>query len=140
MFERQRFNTREFIAKGFSTEQILEARLEFEKDQDFLEAEYNRDKIRLEQSKEASIKYYADKEANGGHCLTCGCKLSVANTSGYCRKHVAKVTLGLTDEEKANRPKPKSVRYKTITFYGVKGSDLMDNKSRYFQGGSVSPR
>lgn len=117
------FSIKELVAKGVSMEDIIA-----------LKEEYDRDQIRLQQSRLASAKYYADKEANGSHCLTCGCKLSVANTSGYCRKHVAKVTLGLTDEEKANRPKPKSVRYKTITFYGVKGSDLMDHA--YYQGGA----
>ena len=142
MFERQSFNTRKYIELGYSTEKILSLRLQWDKDQDFLEEEYDREQRRIENSRLASIKYYADKEENGGSCITCGCKLTTANTSGYCQKHVSKAVLGLTDEEKAIRKaeakaKPR-IRYKTITFYGVKGNDLMDHS--YYQGGNVSPR
>lgn len=110
------FSIKELVAKGVSMEDIIA-----------LKEEYDRDQIRLQQSRLASAKYYADKEANGGHCLTCGCKLSVANTSGYCQKHVAKATL-------AKEVKAPKIKYITKTFYGVRSNDLMDHA--YYQGGA----
>lgn len=114
------FDIKELVRKGVPMEDIIE-----------LQAEYERDQLRVEASRLASEKYYTEKVTNGKFCTTCGCQLSSANTSGYCRKHVAKATL--SKEVKA----PK-VKYVTKTFYGVKGNDLMDHA--YYQGGSVSPR
>ena len=116
------FSVKELVRQGYSMESIIE-----------LKADYDKEQIRLEESAKASAKYFTDKEANGAKCITCGCTLAVSNTSGYCRKHVAKATLTKAPAERA--PKPK---YVTKTYYGVKGSDLMDHK--YYQGGSVSPR
>lgn len=112
------FNIKELVAKGVSMEAIIA-----------LKAEYDKDQEKLKASAEASAKYYADKEANGAKCQTCGCTLALSNTSGYCRKHVAKATLTKAPAERA--PKPK---YVTKTFYGIKGTDLMDHA--YYQGGT----
>lgn len=128
MFLRVKFDMRKYIVLGYSTEEIMALKMEHEINQDRDEIEYNREQIRLAYQAEASAKYYADKEANGKTCLCCGVKLSVANTSGYCRKHVAKATL--TKEIKA----PK-IKYVSKTYYGVKGNDLLDQA--YYQGGSV---
>lgn len=128
MFLRVKFDMRKYIVLGYTTEQIIALKAEHEADQDRAEIEYNREQIRLAYQAEASAKYYAEKETNGKSCLCCGAKLSVANTSGYCRKHVAKATL--TKEVKT----PK-IKYVTKTYYGVKGDDLLDHT--YYQGGSV---
>lgn len=116
------FSIKELVRQGYSMESIIE-----------LKADYDKEQLRLEESAKASAKYFADKEANGAKCITCGCTLAVSNTSGYCRKHVAKATLTKDPSERA----PK-IKYVTKTYYGVKGNDLMDHK--YYQGGSVSPR
>lgn len=118
---------KELVAEGHSMDRIIEI-LAYQE-----ELENDKAKVVAYAAKRAeqSAKYYADKEANGAKCVTCGCSISVNNTSGYCRKHVAKAVL--TKAVKA----PK-IKYKTITFYGVKGEDLMDHK--YYQGGLVSPR
>ena len=116
------FSVKELVRQGYSMESIIE-----------LKAEYDKEQIRLEESAKASAKYFADKEANGAKCTTCGCTLALTNTSGYCRKHVAKATLTKAPSERAPR-----IKYVTKTYYGVKGNDLMDHK--YYQGGSVSPR
>ncbi len=112
------FSIKDLVAKGVSMEDIIA-----------LKEEYDRDQEKSKASAEASAKYYADKELHGGSCVTCGCKLAVSNTSGYCRKHVAKAILTKAPEEKA--PKPK---YVTKTYYGVRSNDLMDHA--YYQGGA----
>ena len=118
---------RELVALGYTSERIVQ----YFADQEEVEA----DKARVEAgriaSAEKTAKYYANKEAHGATCKTCGCLISINSVSGYCRKHVAKDTL--SKETKA----PK-IKYVTKTFYGVKGNDLMDHQ--YYQGGSVSPR
>lgn len=115
-------NISQLVRAGYSSESIQELFAEYE---NFLVAEAER--------AEKSAIYFANKELHGSNCKTCGCKLAVSNTSGYCRKHVAKAVLGKEEHEKA----PK-IKYKTKTFYGVKGNDLMDHK--YYQGGACSPR
>ena len=127
------FSVKELVRQGYSMESIIELKAQYDKDQEELAIYNAREAKRIAASKEASVKYFADKEANGAKCITCGCTLAVSTTSGYCRKHVAKATLTKAPSERA--PKQK---YVTKTFYGVKGNDLMDHS--YYQGGSVSPR
>ena len=112
------FDIKSLVRKGVPMEDIIE-----------LQAEYERDQLRVEASKLASEKYYTEKATNGKFCTTCGCNLSSANTSGYCRKHVS-ATIQRTPREK--------VAYVTKVIYGGKKTDLLDN--HYYQGGSVSPR
>ena len=123
-------NISQLVRAGKSSEEIQEA---FEDYSRFL-IEQEREAIRLAERAEKSAQYFANKEAHGSNCLTCGCKLAVSTTSGYCRKHVTKAVLGKEESEKA--PKIKYIKYKT--FYGVRGDDLMDHK--YYQGGACSPR
>jgi hypothetical protein len=120
---------RGLVAQGVSSDQIAIRVAYFE---ETLVQEVRHQEA-LEDRALKSAKYYADKEAHGATCKCCGVILSIKNTSGYCRKHVAKATLTKAPSERA--PKTK---YVTKTFYGVKGNDLMDHK--YYQGGSVSPR
>lgn len=116
------FSIKDLVAQGYSMESIIE-----------LKADYDKEQIRLAESAKASAKYYADKEAHGSKCTTCGCTLAISNTSGYCRKHVAKATLTKAPSERA----PK-IKYVTKTYYGVKGNDLMDHA--YYQAGSVGSK
>ena len=118
---------RDLVSQGISSEQIAIRVAYFE---ETLACDVKSAEAKA-LAKAKSEAYYADKELHGGSCTTCGCKLSVNNTSGYCRKHVAKATLTKT-------VKATPVKYITKTFYGVKGNDLMDHK--YYQGGLVSPR
>ena len=120
---------RTLVAQGVTSEQIAIRVAYFEETQ----VQEVRHQAALEDRALKSAAYYAHKELHGSTCKCCGTKLSVNNTSGYCRKHVAKAVLSKAPSERA----PK-VKYVTKTFYGVKGNDLMDHS--YYQGGSVSPR
>ena len=112
------FSIKELVAKGVSMEDIIALKKEYDKDMESKELAVAK-----------SAEYFAHKEAHGGSCVTCGCRLSVSNTSGYCRKHVAKATLTKSPAEKASK-----IKYVTKTYYGVKGNDLMDHA--YYQGGA----
>lgn len=141
------FSIKELVAKGYTMEQIVALKAKYDRDQEELAIQTAREEARALASAMASAKYYADKEAHGAKCITCGCTLTVANTSGYCQRHVSKAVLGLSEQEVALRLAAKKAekkerkartKYVSITFYGIKGNDLMDH--RYYQGGSVSPR
>ena len=115
-------NISQLVRAGKSSEEIKEAFEDYDK---FLVRQEIKAALLAEKA-EKSAQYFAKKELHGSNCLTCGCKLAVSTTSGYCRKHVTRQT----------KPKIKYKKYKT--FYGVRGEDLMDHK--YYQGGAFSPR